>query len=65
MLPEQSDKNEKTFYKIKRGTAVMDSCSFLIYYLVCFIQKLLQTGCYIKYGKIHLLQSAHHEYPAQ
>lgn len=43
----------------------MDSCSFLIYYLVCFIQKLLQTGCYIKYGKIHLLQSAHHEYPAQ
>ena len=32
----------------------MDSCSFLIYYLVCFIQKLLQTGCYIKYGKIHL-----------
>ena len=43
----------------------MDSCSFLIYYLVCFIPKLLQTGCYIKYGKIHLLQSAHHEYPAQ
>ena len=40
----------------------MDSCSFLIYYLACFIQKLLQTGCYIKYGKIHLLQSAHHEY---
>lgn len=24
----QSDKNKKTFYKIKRGTAVMDSCSF-------------------------------------
>ena len=43
----------------------MDSCSFLIYYLVCFIQKLLQTDCYIEYGKIHLLQSAHHEYPAQ
>lgn len=58
-------KIKKHFTKSKRGTAVMDSCSFLIYYLVCFIQKLLQTGCYIKYGKIHLLQSAHHEYPAQ
>ena len=31
----------------------MDSCSFLIYYLVCFIQKLLQTGCYIIWHMHH------------
>ena len=43
----------------------MDSCSFFFYYLVLFIPKLLQTVCVIKYGKIHLLQSAHPEYPAQ
>ena len=32
----------------------MDSCSFLIYYLACFIQKLLQTGCYITVSYTHL-----------
>lgn len=65
MLPGQSDKNKKTFYKIKKRNSRDGQLFLLIYYLACFIQKLLQTGCYIKYGKIHLLQSAHHEYPAQ